>query len=129
MNLTSAARAYARVGVETGVEGADALRLVVMLYDGALAAIHEARGHFARRDVVAKSLAVGRALRIVQEGLVASLERDRGGGIAGQLADLYDYISRRLALANSRNDVALLDECARLLTELRDAWRGLAEGR
>ena len=41
--------------------------------------------------------------------------------------DLYDYIERRLLLANLRDDVTLIDEAARLLGELRGAWATLAE--
>jgi flagellar protein FliS len=123
MNALAAARAYARVGVETAVEGADPRRLVLMLYDGALAALREARGHMGRRDTAAKVRAVSKALRIVDEGLAASLDESAGGDIARQLKDLYDYIGRRLALANARNDPALIDEAERLLGELREAWR------
>jgi len=129
MNFAGAAQAYARVGVETGVEASDPRRLVVMLYDGVLKCIHEARGHMQRGQVADKGAAIGRALRILQEGLVASLNREAGGDIARQLEDLYDYVSRRLALANLRNDTAALDEAARLLSELRGAWVSLDASR
>jgi flagellar protein FliS len=122
MNRSSAALAYARVGVETGVEGSDPRRLIVMLYDGALASLREARAHMVRRDTAAKGRALARALRIIDEGLVASLDSNAGGDIARQLRDLYGYISQRLTLANVRNDPALIDEADRLLSELRGAW-------
>ena len=122
MNRLGAAQAYARVGVETGVEGSDPRRLVVMLYDGALASLREARAHVLRKDPVAKGRALAQALRIIDEGLAASLDPNAGGEIARQLKDLYDYISRQLTLANVRNDPALIDEADRLLSELRGAW-------
>ncbi len=129
MNRASAAQAYARVGVETGVEGSDPRRLVIMLYDGALACITEAKGHLARGNVPAKGIAIGRAMRILQEGLAASLDTSAGGDIARQLGDLYEYVARRLLIANLRNDVASLDEAARLLAELRGAWVSLDASR
>ena len=122
MNRFGAAQAYARVGIETGVEGSDPRRLVVMLYDGALASLREARAHMARRDHAAKGRALARTLRIIDEGLVASLDPSAGGEIAQHLRDLYDYIVQRLTLANLRNDAALIDEADRLLSELRGAW-------
>lgn len=122
MNRSSAALAYARVGVETGVEGSDPRRLIVMLYDGALASLREARAHMLRHDAAAKGRAIARTLRIIDEGLVASLDMNAGGDIAMQLRDLYDYITRRLTLANVRNDASLIDEADRLLSELRVAW-------
>ena len=122
-----AAQAYARIGLETGVAAASPQRLVVMLYDGALAAITEGRGHLMAGRTAPKGRSLGKAIGIIDEGLKAALDVAQGGAIARQLMDLYDYIAQRLLLANARNDVALLDEAARLLAELRDAWASLAE--
>ena len=44
----SAAQAYARVGVETGVIAANPHRLVLMLFDGALCAIVRTLSEFER---------------------------------------------------------------------------------
>lgn len=120
-----AAQLYARVDVETAVDSADPLRLVLMLYDGALRAIAEASGHLARRDVAAKGAAIGRAIDIVENGLVASVDAKAGGALAGQLVDLYRWIEQCLTRANARNDVAALEEAASLLLELRGAWQQL----
>lgn len=127
MSPFQAARAYSQVGVETGVGAADARRLLIMLYDGVLACLREARGHMQRGEVPAKCAALSKAVRIIQEGLLASLDRDSGGEIGASLAELYEYIVRRIALGNARNDPALIDEAARLLGELRGAWAALAE--
>ncbi len=124
-NTQRAALAYAQVGVETGVASADAHRLVLMLYDGALKCLAEARGQMARRDIAAKGASLSRALRIIDEGLTASLDETAGGELAGQLKELYVYMGRRIMLANLRNDPALLDEVARLLGELRQAWEAI----
>jgi len=122
-----AAQAYARVAVETGVASADPRRLLVMLYDGALKCLAQARGHMQRRDAAAKGAALGQALKILGEGLVASLDEQNGGPIARQLRELYDYIEQRIVLANLRNDLRMLDEATGLLAELRSAWHALAE--
>jgi flagellar secretion chaperone FliS len=127
MVTAHAAQAYARIGLETGVAAASPQRLIVMLYDGALAAIIEGRGHLAAGRTAPKGRALGKAIAIIDEGLKAALDPAQGGAIARQLMDLYDYIAQRLLLGNARNDVALLDEAARLLGELRDAWASLAE--
>jgi len=127
MVAVHAAQAYARIGLETGVAAASPQRLVVMLYDGALAAIAEARGHLQAGRTAQKGRAVGKAISIVQEGLKAALDVEQGGEIARSLMELYDYIGRRMLLANLRDDVALMDEAARLLTELRGAWAALAD--
>jgi len=126
MVTAHAAQAYARIGLETGVAAASPQRLVVMLYDGALAAIADGRAHMVAGSTAPKGRALGKAIGIIDEGLKAALDPSQGGAIARQLMDLYDYIAQRLLLGNARNDVGLLDEATRLLGELRDAWASLA---
>jgi len=114
--------AYAQVGVETGVASADPHRLILMLFDGTLAAIAAAKLAMARGEVEAKGSAITKAIAIVDGGLKASLDVRAGGALAERLAELYDYMLRQLLAANLRNDMTLLDEVARLLQELRGAW-------
>jgi flagellar protein FliS len=127
MVAVHAAQAYARIGLETGVAAASPQRLIVMLYDGALAALAEARAHIQAGRTAQKGRALGKAISIVDEGLKAALDVGQGGDIARSLMDLYDYVGRRLLLANLRDDVTLIDETARLLNDLRGAWATLAE--
>ena len=127
MVAVHAAQAYARIGLETGVAAASPQRLIVMLYDGALAALAEARAHITAGRTAQKGRAIGKAISIVDEGLKAALDVGQGGDIARSLMQLYGYVSRRLLIANLRDDVALIDEANQLLTELRGAWATLAE--
>ena len=120
-----AANAYSRIGIETGVAAASPHSLILMLYDGAKQAIHEARGHLDAGRIPDKGRAISRAIAIVDEGLKGCLDKS-GGEIAGHLADLYDYMCRRLLLASIRNDLAALDEVTQLLDELRGAWATIA---
>jgi len=113
---------YARVGVESGVQGADPHRLILMLFEGALVSIERARSAMLARDARGKGESVSRAIQIVEQGLKASLDESTGGELTRQLRALYDYILERLLLASARNDPAGLDEAARLLGQLRQAW-------
>lgn len=116
------AQVYRKVGVDSGIAAASSHQLVLMLFDGAIEAVKLARLHVAAGRVAEKGQALGKAVRIVEEGLKASLDRRSGGPLADQLAQLYDYASLRLLQANLRNDRAALDEVERLLGELRTAW-------
>jgi flagellar protein FliS len=116
------AQVYRRIGIDSSVASADPHRMVLMLFDGALEAVKLARSQVASGRVAEKGQALGRAVRIVEEGLKASLDRKAGGPLARQLAELYDYAALRLLQANLRNDAGALDEVERLLGELRDAW-------
>ncbi len=114
--------AYAQVGIETSVVDATPHRLIAMLFDGVRSAIHLAMAAMQRGDVLAKVRAFDKAVSIIGQGLQASLDRERGGEIAGQLDALYDYMLRRLLLASATNDVAILEEVDRLLMPLQEAW-------
>jgi len=116
---------YTRVGVETSVDAANPHRLVALLFDGLVEAIVQARGALQSGQRELKGRAVGRAVRIVEEGLKAGLNLDDGGPLAADLRDLYAYIGVRLTQANVRDDVAALDECQRLIEPLRSAWAAI----
>lgn len=118
----AAARAYAQVGTTTAVDAADPHRLVLMLFDGAIESLSRAGAHMQAKRTALKGEAISRAIRIVEEGLKASLDRRAGGELAGTLADLYDWISHQMLLANLHDDMDRLAEAARLLGELREAW-------
>jgi flagellar protein FliS len=68
----SGASAYARVGVETGVMGANPHRLIAMSYQGAQQAIAQARMHLQQSNVPARGKAIGHAISIVESGLQAA---------------------------------------------------------
>lgn len=118
---------YRRIGVETQVSDASAHRLVAMLFDGLLEAVAQARGALATGNLAAKGEAIGRAVRILDEGLKAGLDLREGGALAADLSDLYAYIELRLTQANFRNDDAALLECRELVQPLRDAWAGIGQ--
>jgi flagellar secretion chaperone FliS len=117
--------------VVRGTRGADTYRrmeaesrspmeLVVMLYDGAIRFLADARGAIARNDVRARTEATRRALDIVAE-LQNTLNVEEGGEIARELDRLYLYISSKL-LEVTRGDAAAADEIHKLLCTLRDGF-------
>ena len=127
MNATTATKAYAAVEIESGVHAADPHKLIAMLYQGALLAIANARNAMLRKDVPTKGAAISKAILIIGEGLQASLDKNVGGELAQNLDALYGYMCTRLLQANANNDVAALDEVARLLGELKGAWDSIRQ--
>lgn len=120
------ASAYQQVGLATGVAAATPHRLVLMLFDGFDEALAQALGALRDGPVETKCRAIGRAARIVDEGLKSSLDLEGGGTLAADLRDLYAYVSLRLVQANLNNDAAALQECRRLMQPLREAWASIA---
>lgn len=121
------AAAYRQVGAETAIAGASPHQLVLMLFDGYMDALAQARGAMRAGQIEAKGRAIGRAVRIVDEGLRAALNLQGGGTLARDLNDLYGYLTMRLTLVNLRNDEEGLDECQRLMQPLREAWVSIAD--
>lgn len=123
------AGAYAQVGVESGVMSASPHQLIVMLFDGALLALRAARLHMQNGNIPEKGRSISKALDIVNLGLKASLDSDRGGEIAQNLSQLYDYIGRLLLQSNLNNDLDKLDTASSLLNDLASAWREMGAGK
>jgi flagellar secretion chaperone FliS len=118
---------YRQVGVESQLAVASPHALVAMLFDGFMESLAVARGALRAGQAEAKGRAIGRAVRIVEEGLRAGLDLRAGGTLARDLDDLYAYLTLRLTQANLRNDEAALDECQRLVQPLQQAWSAIAD--
>ena len=120
-----ATQAYKTVGVNTTVDGASPHKLILMLYDGLLRQLRLAKAHMQNGDLGNKASCVSKAISIIDQGLRASLDLQKGGEIAGRLHALYDYAERQLVHANARNDAAVIDEVIALVEPLRAAWHGI----
>ena len=110
--------------LENEVLTADPVKLVQLLYRGALEAIGNARRSLASRDIPCRSKAITKALNILNE-LIQSLDHDNGGELSLNLLRLYDYVQRLLLDANARQADAPLAEAERLLCTLFEAWHTL----
>jgi flagellar protein FliS len=116
-----ATQAYASVGAQSQVAAASPHRLIQLLMDGALDRLSVAKGHIQRKDVTQKIVVIDRIMSIV-DGLRMSLDHSVNAEMTENLENLYDYMNRRLLLANINNDISALDEVASLLRELKEAW-------
>jgi flagellar protein FliS len=101
------------------------LELVVMLYDGALVALEQARAALRTGDLVAKRDAMSRAFAILGE-LQGSLDLDAGGDVAARLDVLYSYLTERLTAANAACDPEPIAEVIHLLSVVREGWSAIA---
>jgi flagellar protein FliS len=125
-NKRSIAGLYQTVQADTGVATASPHRLIEMLFEEFLASCSRARGAIRERNVQEKGRAIGRAVRIIEEGLRAGLNMKDGGDLARVLQDLYGYVNVRLTQANLNSDEAAIAECAALIQPIYDAWRAIA---
>ena len=116
-----ATNAYRNVEVSSAVPYADSIQLIQMLFDGLIASLSDAEGHFERKDIKGKNESIGKANKIII-GLQSALDFEKGKELAQNLSELYDYCIRRLLKANIRNDVEGIVEVKGLMKEISDAW-------
>jgi flagellar protein FliS len=98
---------------------------IVLLYEGAIRRIKEARHAIEARRINDRYLAVRKATAII-EGLQGCLDDARGGEIARNLDRIYSHVIFRLQRINLTEDPAICDEVIARLDQLRAAWAQLA---
>lgn len=123
MYNTSGVQSYQNIGVESAVMNASPHQLIVMLFDGAHSALIRARLFLDAGHLAEKGLALSKAINIIDNGLKAALNMEAGGELSINLASLYEYMVRRLLIANLHNDVEAIVEVENLLNNIADAWK------
>lgn len=115
-------KAYKSVDLETAVLSASPHALITMLMDEAIKRIKLAAIHMEERRFADKGACIGKAIIIIQDGLLSALNMEQGGQIAEQLKALYEYVTQHLVLASARNDAELLRVCQDIMVDLRSGW-------
>ncbi|MBQ9452383.1 MAG: flagellar export chaperone FliS [Desulfovibrio sp.] len=115
--MNKAAQAYFQTNVSTTDQG----RLLLMLYDGALKFIQQARVKMLAKDFAAKGILISKVIDIINE-LSSSLNLDKGGSLAENLNNLYLLCTARLLRANLKMDLESLDSVESILSGLRGAY-------
>ncbi len=116
------ANAYLNVGIETSVGGASPHQLVSLLFEALQQSLVGAKGAMLNGNIPVKGRAIGRAVRLLEEGLKAGLDAERGGELAANLRVVYDICILKLTEANLRNNPALIDEAIALINPIADGW-------
>lgn len=114
--------------LEQQVLCADPIELVGIMFDHLVASIGEARQHLQSGDRDARARSISKAMGLLGE-LARSLDEQRGGDIARNLALIYLFAAERLSLAHSKQIEAPLVEAIDALRPLRDAWKELHHSR
>lgn len=95
--------------------------MVSMLLGGALGRLARARDEL----LTGAGQSLAAAVSII-EALQGSLDMDRGGQLAANLFDLYDYMLRRLEQARIERDPDSLAEVSSLLETILEGWEAIA---
>ena len=116
----------ADVYLQNLVENANPIRLIILLYDKAIncieTAIEAIEGgvdDFENVKIKAENLTRAMDILIV---LRASLDKEKGEEIAGNLEGIYDILIDEMVRANIKNDTEGLKKAVEVLSELREGW-------
>ncbi len=101
-------------------------KLLIMLYDGAIRFVRQARLAIEEQRTADKAQAISKAIAIITE-FDNTLDHEIGGEIAADLSRLYDFMVRELTAVNVRNDAERLAPVEKILLELRSAFAEAAE--
>ena len=121
MNAQSALGAYKALKNQKALDDASPHQLIELMLSGALERVASASGAMERNEIAETGESIGKAISIV-DSLRVSLDVEKGGEIAKNLGQLYDYITRRLLEASVSQQPELLAEVASLLKEIKAAW-------
>jgi len=112
--------------VENDVLSRPAEWMVPLLYEHLLASLSRAAVQMESGDAEGKAASLSRATDIVLE-LNASLDHEKGGELAGQLASLYSYFALEIMNVGRTLDGKVLQRLISLVAELHEAWVMAAE--
>ncbi|RKX23667.1 MAG: flagellar export chaperone FliS [Candidatus Zixiibacteriota bacterium] len=101
-------------------------QILIMLYDGAIRFVRQAK--FAIEDNRAgdKAIAISKAVAIITE-FSNTLDYEVGGEIALNLGRLYDFMIRELSAVNARSEIERLLPVENILLDLREGFSGAAQ--
>lgn len=115
--MQRAASAYFQTQVTTTSQG----DLVVMLFDGTLKFLNQAKAYLAANDMAKKGIAISKALDVINE-LDSTLNMEKGGSLANNLHSLYLFCSNHLVKANLKKDPGMIDDVIKVFAGLRGAY-------
>ena len=121
MVSTRAASQYAKVGVASQASSASPTRIILMLLDGALAKMGTGAAAIKGGDAKARAVNLNKAIDIVA-ALRASLDHEKGGKLAKNLSNVYQFVELSLIKVIATKDLALLEECRNNLSTIREGW-------
>ena len=98
--------------------------LVVKLFQGAIRHARHARQLGGDAPLGERSGSITKAVAIVGE-LRSSLDHERGGEIADNMARLYEFVIERLTEANLQRQTEPIDHALKVLDTLEEAWSEL----
>lgn len=106
---------------ESTVRGASPVRLVISLYEQAIEDLRRAVIALEKGDIEVRTREINHALMVIAH-LQGSLDMERGGDVAKNLAHFYNLLRAGLSEAQVKQSSNLLQQQISQLVEVHEAW-------
>lgn len=121
-----AVAAYQQMGAVTLTMQPTPQQMMLALFDALRTQLLRAQAALGRGDLALKGQALGKAVRILEEGIRSGLDRSKDPVQVESLDQLYRYCVARLTEANLKREEAPISEVMNLIEPLHEAWRQVA---
>ncbi|CZF84175.1 flagellar export chaperone FliS [Grimontia marina] len=126
MLMDSGYDSYQQVDLDAQAASASPHQLVVMLIDGLLDEVERTRGHITAGRLAQKGTSISKCMNILI-GLDSALDDEKGGEVAQNLHQLYDFCQMELYQASLNNDVDKLTNVERVMGNIREGWMNFGQ--
>lgn len=111
---------------EMEIHSASPERLLVIVFEQLVVNLERARIAMERKDIELRVTSLRRARGLVSE-LLATLDFEKGGDLALDLAALYQFLLGELVDIGQRGDIVTMRKLVNIATHLRDGFDGAAQ--
>ena len=126
MNSIARAAAYDDMATKSIVMGASSHGLVTLLFEELSGSLKSAEFYIEHGDAANMRKSLSKASRILA-GLQGSLDFEKGGEIATNLAELYRFCIKELVKANTAEDKETISSVIALIAPIQKAWSDMPQ--
>ncbi|WP_026972609.1 flagellar export chaperone FliS [Aliagarivorans marinus] len=117
---------YRQVGIKDQISTADPHQITQLLMQAVLENLSVAKGCLERNDVANKGKPLAKATSIITS-LRDTLDHEKGGEIAQNLQDLYNYMLELISEASLSNSAERVEEVIQIFLPIKTAWDQIPE--
>ena len=126
MNSIAQAAAYDELASKSIVMGASSHGLVALLFEEFDSSLRAAEFYADQDDIARMREKIGKASKILG-GLQGSIDVEKGGEIAANLAELYRFCISELLKANIKSEKKIIKNVKSVIDPIQQAWNDMPE--
>jgi len=110
----------------TQISTASSVKIIVLLYDGAINFLEQSKIKIKERDFKLKGVYLSKASRIVAE-LNSALDEKVDKKLVENLQSLYEFVNYQILQANLKNEIVFIDNAINILRTIKESWDKVIE--